>query len=358
MNISADDAIKLLSSGQAGVAEWNRRRQSGEMPPVLSKVQFPEGADLVGANLSKMNLIMAGFPKANLSNANLRHSSLVAANLYSAVLRDAKLNGIDLRGSDLRKADLSRATLTNGDISQSKLEGTFFGKTRFGITGLGDLDLSQALGLDEAIHRIDCSSSIGLDTIYRSEGKVPVSFLKGCGVPESFLDTMPNLLASAKDYYSCFISYSHADKAFAQRLHEELNARGIHCWRDEKNIPIGASIPQEIYFGLKSWDKVLLCASKSSLTSQWVHREITIALEKEERLYKERGKPVLVLIPLNLDGYLFDWDNGHGPLLRERMAGDFVGWEQGDANLLKSIEPLVQALRAGNNKPLPPESKL
>ena len=104
-------------------------------------------------------------------------------------------------------------------------------------------------------------------------------------------------------FYSCFISYSHDDKPFANKLCEALQGRGIHAWLDEKKILPGDKIHVSVDRAIEKWDKLLLCASKNSLTSWWVENEINSAVTKEQRLWKERGSNVLVLIPLNLDDY-------------------------------------------------------
>ena len=59
----------------------------------------------------------------------------------------------------------------------------------------------------------------GIDTIYRSRGQIPESFLRGAGVPDSFITYAKSLVGKPIEFYSCFISYSTADHAFAERLH-------------------------------------------------------------------------------------------------------------------------------------------
>ena len=112
--------------------------------------------------------------------------------------------------------------------------------------------------------------------------------------------------------YSVFISYSRADKSFARRLHNDLQAAGIRVWLDEHEILPGDKFKAKIDEGIRIWDKVILCCSEASLKSWWVDKEIERALQKEQRLAKE-ADDVLALIPVSLDSAVFGWDGPHAP---------------------------------------------
>jgi hypothetical protein len=314
------------------------------------------GADLSNARLSHSNLSMASLDKANLSGAdlswaNLKTAKLAMTNFSCANLSRANLSLTDLRGADLRGADLSGAELCG-----ASLEGTDLSRASINSTTFANNDLSAVKGLHCVKHL--GPSTIGLDTLANSNGKIPEVFLRGIGLPDTFITYLPSLIARPIEFYSCFISYSHADRSFARRLHDTLQGRGIRCWLDEHELLPGDEIYTAVDRGIRVWDKVLLCGSKDSLTSWWVDNEIKIAFDKEQRLWRERGKEVLALIPLNLDNYLFsgEWESGLATQVKARLAANFTGWEHDNQKFEEQIERLVKALRtdSGGQQAPPP----
>src|SRR5207245_2808949 len=85
-------------------------------------------------------------------------------------------------------------------------------------TIFAEVDLSTVKGLETVRHRSPCT--VGIDTLYMSKGKIPAAFLRGCGVPDGLITYLPSLIGAkeASLFYSCFISYSHRDEEFANRL--------------------------------------------------------------------------------------------------------------------------------------------
>jgi len=313
------------------------------------------GADLVSANLRDANLPGADLSEANLSGANLGGAGLGGANLFGTSLFRANLRGANLRQANLSRANLSRANLSGAHLGEANLNGadlseTDFSETTLGWTVLANVDLSTTKGLDTVEH--DGPSTIGVDTIYRSQGKIPEVFLRGAGLPDEFIAYIGSLVGRPIQFYSCFISYSGKDQEFADRLYEGLQNKGVRCWFAPHDVKAGEKLHEQIDAAIRLHDKLLLILSEHSMNSEWVKTEIFNAREREVAKKKRKLFPVR-LVPFET---LYDWkcfDAKTGKDLAREIAEyfipDFANWKDHDS-FQNGFERLLKDLKSPDAK--------
>jgi len=326
-----------------GPKKWNQWRETNPLTnPDLSEAKLSE-ARLRGANLSKVDLSEADLSGATSARQNsagrtsvgrisVGRSSARRTSVGGAHLTGANLNRANLSGADLREADLGRADLSWADLHQADLRGAHFAGTLFINRKLVDV-----MGLEACSHH--GPSTMDYRTLVQS-GQLPLPFLRGCGLPDKLIDYLPSLLSQAIQFFSCFISYSTKDEEFANRLHADLQDKGVRCWFAPEDLKIGDKFRSRIDESIRIFDKLLLVLTEDSIASSWVEEEVEAALEKESRDNKA------VLFPIRLDDAVMETNVAWAASLRRtRHIGDFQKWRNHD-DYSKAFERLMRDLKS------------
>jgi hypothetical protein len=348
-----EEHLKILKQGVKAWNEW--RRENTTVNPEL------RGANLQSADLVEANFLEGDFRKSDLSWARLRGVVLRSADLFQANLDEADLTWVNLRGANLREAelehtDLSHAVLRDADLQDANLSramftgadlrGANFSWAKVDDTIFANVDLSAVRGLEHVIH--GGPSIIGVETIYLSNGKIPLEFLRGAGVPDNFIEYMSSLVGTAFEFYSCFISYSGKDQEFADRLFADLQREGVRCWFAPHHVQAGKKLHEQIDSAIRLHEKLLLILSPNSINSEWVQTEIAKARKREI----QDGKRGLFPIRLNIsfkelqEWECFDADRGKDSAreIREYYIPDFTMWKNHD-QYQKEFKKLVRDLK-------------
>jgi hypothetical protein len=154
------------------------------------------------------------------------------------------------------------------------------------------------------------------------------------------------------EFYSCFISYSTKDQEFAERLHADLQAKGVRCWFAPEEMKGGRKLHEQIDEAIRLHDKLLLILSEHSMSSNWVKTEIANAREREKREGKQLLFPI-TLVPFEAikPWKLFDAEIGDDSAreIREYYIPDFSNWKNHDS-YQTAFQRLVSDLKAGAGK--------
>jgi hypothetical protein len=337
-----DEHVAMLKKG---VDAWNAwRDENPDIYPALHGANLRK-ANLSGANLRITNLNDANLRMTNLSDADLRMANLEYANLTEANLTGANLTAAYLYGANFTEANLSGAKLIGAfaaaNLTLANMAGADFHGASLAHTVFAETRLSEAKGLDQCRHV--APSIIDFQTLQNS-GPLPIAFLRGVGLPDNVIDYLPSLLNEAIQHYSCFISYSSKDQTFAERLHADLQNKGVRCWFAPHDMPIGAKIIDAIDEAIRLRDKVLLILSDGAIASDWVEGEVTRALDEE------RARKQVVLFPVRIDDAVMQTSEAWARLLRgQRNIGDFSCWKEHD-QYQKSFERLMRDLRVATSR--------
>ena len=209
--------LKILKHG---VKVWNRwREENPAIRPDLAIADL-ENADLERANLAHAELAHAHFAHAHLVGARLRGAFMPGADLRSANLRSSDFVASILTNARLEGAKLQHAQLMNASLSDVDLRGADLGQANMLRTTIDGTNLSETLGLETVVHR--GPSTIGTPTLEltasglfnkdRRRGEIE-TFYRAAGIEEHIIEYFRSWNRPAVQFYSSFISYSHADRS-------------------------------------------------------------------------------------------------------------------------------------------------
>lgn len=343
--------LKILKQG---VEAWNKWRKD-------TKLDHP---DLSGADLHD-----ADFPGIALSGANLHSADLSGTDLSGADLRDAKLGRVwlfmaRLCGANLGGANLARANFNGADLSDADLSGVHAGGAILRRTNLANASLADAFLSETIFAFTSLKTSKGLESCNHigpsvldyhtlmASGPLPEVFLRGCGLSDEFIGYMQSVWNKPIQFASCFISYSTQDEEFASRLHNDFQGNGIRCWKWDHDARTGRSLWGEIDQAIRHYGKLVLIASKSSLISPAVNREIERALVQEDERLKRKfaGDPDVdsdVLIPVSLDDFLVHgWEHERKVDVTKKVIADARGWDKDAAVYARVRDRLIHDLKS------------
>ena len=93
---------------------------------------------------------------------------------------------------------------------------------------------------------------------------------------------------------SIFLSHSSIDKPFVRKLAADIRRSGFFVWVDEAEIKIGDSLIEKIENGIDNTDFLGVVISSASIKSEWVNREVRIALSQEILGKRIKVLPILL----------------------------------------------------------------
>jgi len=307
VGLANPEHVTLVRQGVGAIEEWRLSHPKEHLDlrgadfskADLSRADLSE-ANLREARLSEAILIEAILFRTNISGACLSKACLWEADLSGADLHEADLDEAQLLGADLTLTDLSKATLTNAlfvlaQLRRTRLYQANLSHASIGRTSIVDCNLSEVKGL-QTIRHIQ-PSHVDVDTLiesFRGAGnKLTLecrTFFRNAGVPEELLKELPRIISEIK-YYSAFMAYGEPDREYAERLVNDLRARGVPCWFYPTDYTPGKRTWLEIGNVRREAEKIIVLCSVRSLIPDGLLKEL------EDQINENPDK----MIPVSLD---------------------------------------------------------
>ena len=308
------------------------------------------GADLRNANLAGINLDGATLSEANLSGADLTNANLDRSNLDRVNFTGANLTGASFNGANLSRTNLSEATLNAADFYEAVLndvvtEDADFNNCIIGYTVFQNCAMDAALGLDSVRH--DAPSTIGLDTLLRSRGALPQSFILGSGIPVAVAGIQDSVADAPVTTLEVHISCADGDIEFARQLEANLRTQGVRSWvfaEGFRGNPLvdrrASSGEEEIERWVRHYDRIIVVCTAAGLDSETVRNDVTAAQEAENT------GDCWTMFLVDADGVMGAGRNRAARLLKEdHRVFDLTGQAAGSDEYRAALADLIENLR-------------
>ena len=113
---------------------------------------------------------------------------------------------------------------------------------------------------------------------------------------------------SVKKQPRVFLSHSHTDKVRARHVGRYLEGQGIKVWIDEGELRFGDSLVEKLSRAIAEVDFLVAMISPASIDSEWVKRELDVAMNQEIKQKRVKVIPIAVgsvAMPGFLEGKLY-----------------------------------------------------
>jgi hypothetical protein len=110
---------------------------------------------------------------------------------------------------------------------------------------------------------------------------------------------------------AAFVSYSHQDRSFVDKLAAHLVKNRARVWVDRWELNVGDSLITKVQGAIQAADALLVVLSRASVASEWCQKELSAGLVRE---LEEKRVVVLPILLEDCDIPLF---------LRDKLYADF-----------------------------------
>lgn len=137
-----------------------------------------------------------------------------------------------------------------------------------------------------------------------------------------------------------FISYSHKNKEFVDKLAIQLVARNVNIWIDRWELSLGDSLIDKVQEAADGASALLVILSKESISSEWCKKELNSGLSRE---LEEKRVVVMPVLLEDCDIPIF---------VREKLHADFrSNFDDGLRTIIEGIAKITNPYLARAKEP-------